>query len=529
LVTLIDRPLSLAEAARQANEYDTVLLRATREADLETPIGAFLAIDDGSPAYLLESVEGGERLGRYSFLGVMPRRLLEVRDGRSIVRSRPVGVEDAFDLTAEEQPEADPLVALRRFLPRRRVAPLADLPRFSGGAVGVLAYDAVAQFERTVPLPAADPVGVPLAAFFETDLVLVFDHLAHTLSAIAALHAEAPDFERRYRIAERAVLDVLERTAGGAATPRRPAATGDAAPGGEQPGDQVETSLDREAYVSAVEEVKEAIRSGETIQTVLARRRSLPATRTDGTPLSGIDLYRALRRVSPSPYLFFVRMPDFEVVGASPELLLRVEGSEMLTHPIAGTRPRGATDDEDRRLAEELAGDRKERAEHVMLVDLARNDLGRAARPGSVAVTSYLQVERFSHVQHLVSHVRAELREGCDALDALRAVFPAGTLSGAPKVRAMQLIAQLEKERRGLYGGAVGYLGYDGALDTAITIRSAVISGQRIHLHSGAGIVAGSVAERELEETDHKANAMERAIALAGGRALAGAAAGARS
>jgi len=515
LASLIDRPLSLAEAARRASEHDTVLLRATREADLETPIGAFLAIDDGSPAYLLESVEGGERLGRYSFLGVRPRRLLEVRDGGSVIRSRPVGVEDAFELTDEALPQADPLLALRQFLPRRRVAPLPDLPRFSGGAVGVLAYDAVSQFERSVPLPAADPVGVPLAAFLETDLVLVFDHLGHTLSAIAALHADGPDFERRYRIAERAVLDVLERTAkGGSARP----AVSETHPAIAGPTDDtVETSLGREAYLAAVEEVKEAIRAGETIQTVLARRRSLPATRSDGTPLAGIGLYRALRRVSPSPYLFFVRMPDFEVVGASPELLLRVEGGEMLTHPIAGTRPRGATDDEDRRLAEELAGDRKERAEHVMLVDLARNDLGRAARPGSVTVTSYLQVERFSHVQHLVSHVRAELHDDCDALDALRSVFPAGTLSGAPKVRAMQLIAALEKERRGLYGGAVGYLGYDGALDTAITIRSAVISGGRIHLHSGAGIVAASVAERELEETDHKANAMERAIALAGG------------
>jgi anthranilate synthase component 1 len=512
---LVNQPLSLAEAKSLGQTSDTVLLRATREADLETPIGAFLALDDGTPAYLLESVEGGERLGRYSFLGVMPRRLLEVRDGQTIVRSRPVGVEDAFDHTAEVQAEADPLLALRRFLPRRSVAGLPDLPRFSGGAVGVLAYDAVSLFEPTVQMPSSNPVGVPLAAFFETDLVLVFDHLAHTLSAIASLHVEGPDFERRYQIAERAVLDALERTANPSPAVGRETGSATAASSADP---AVETSLDRDAYVAGVEQVKQAIHDGETIQTVLARRRSLTASRADGTQLEGIDLYRALRRVSPSPYLFFVRMPDFEVVGASPELLLRVEGSEMLTHPIAGTRPRGATDAEDRQLAEELVEDRKERAEHVMLVDLARNDLGRVARPGSVAVTSYLQVERFSHVQHLVSHVRAELRSDCDALDALRAVFPAGTLSGAPKVRAMQLIARLEGERRGLYGGAVGYLGYDGSLDTAITIRSAVLSGGRIHLHSGAGIVAASVPERELAETDHKANAIERAIALAGGR-----------
>ncbi|CAN5597460.1 anthranilate synthase component I [soil metagenome] len=529
MATLIDEPLSLAEALRLAQGSDTVLLRATREADLETPIGAFLAIDDGSPAYLLESVEGGERLGRYSFLGVLPRRLLEVRDGRSVVRSRPVGVEDAFDLSAEVTPEADPLVALRTFLPRRRVAPLPGLPRFSGGAVGALAYDAVSHFEPTVRMPAADPIGVPLAAFLETDLVLVFDHLTHTLSAIASLHTDGADFERRYKVAERAVLDALERTAagGGQAT----GADKGRLPGAPQAADSPpsETSLDRQAYMAAVESAQEAIRSGETIQTVVARRTSVPALRADGGPIRGIDLYRALRRVSPSPYLFFVRMPDFEVVGASPELLLRVEGGEMLTHPTAGTRPRGATDAEDQRLAEELTEDRKERAEHVMLVDLARNDLGRVARPGSVTVTSYLQVERFSHVQHLVSHVRGELAPEHDALDALRAVFPAGTLSGAPKVRAMQLIAQLEGERRGLYGGAVGYLGYDGSLDTAITIRSAVLSGGHVHIHSGAGIVAGSVPEREFEETEHKAGAIGRAFALAGGQItpLAGGAVGA--
>ncbi len=267
--------------------------------------------------------------------------------------------------------------------------------------------------------------------------------------------------------------------------------------------------MDRDAYISAVGVAKEAIASGEAIQIVVGRRQTVDAE------ISGIDLYRAVRRVSPSPYLFFVRMPDFEVVGASPELLLRVEGDRMLTHPIAGTRPRGATPAADAALARELAADRKERAEHVMLVDLARNDLGRVARPGSVEVSSFAEVERFSHVQHLVSHVEAEIRPGADALDALRAVFPAGTLSGAPKVRAMQLIAELEGERRGIYGGAVGYLGYDGSLDTAIAIRSAVLKEGQIHVHSGAGIVAGSVPESEYEETEHKAAAMLRAIEMA--------------
>ncbi|HET7026778.1 MAG TPA: anthranilate synthase component I family protein, partial [Candidatus Limnocylindrales bacterium] len=256
----------------------------------------------------------------------------------------------------------------------------------------------------------------------------------------------------------------------------------------------------------------------EAIQVVLARRQSIPLPAgPDGDVLDGLGIYRALRRVNPSPYLFYVRMPSFEVVGASPELLLRVEGDRLTTHPIAGTRPRGADAAEDELLADQLRRDPKERAEHVMLVDLGRNDIGRVSRPGTVAVTKYMEVEKYSHVLHLVSHVEGRLRPGLDALDALRAVFPAGTLSGAPKVRAMQLIAAAEGERRGLYGGAVGYLGYDGNLDTAITIRSAVLRDGLAHVHAGAGIVKDSVPEREFEETEHKAAALRRAIEVAAG------------
>ena len=574
------RPYSLVEARRLAGGADTVLLRASREADLETPVGAFLALDDGGPAFLLESVEGGERLGRYSFLGVSPRRTLEVRDGVARTLTRPLTVDAyAADLPASVGPAPDPLDALRRFVPRRRVAPLEGMPRFTGGAVGALAYDAVAAFEP-VPLPDADPVGAPSAAFMESDLVLVFDHLTHTLSAIASLHSDAPDFEGRYRIAERAVYEALERAGGqavsgggrarggatpggnGATTPGRsggtapgrsggtapgrdgavprdgamPAAgqTGAIGPGGPSPeltGDGLldrhgATSFDRDAFEKAVVQAKAAITAGEAIQIVLARRQSFPVPPgSDGRPLDGLALSRALRRVTPSPYLFFVRTPSFEVVGASPELLLRVEGDRLTTHPIAGTRPRGADDDEDELISEELQRDPKERAEHVMLVDLGRNDLGRVARPGSVAVTRYMEVERYSHVLHLVSHVEARLRPDLDALDALRSVFPAGTLSGAPKVRAMQLIASLERERRGLYGGAVGYVGYDGGLDTAITIRSAVLTNGAVHVHSGAGIVAGSRPDREFDETEHKAAALRRAFELAAEPVGAGSAA----
>ena len=543
-------PISLAQAQRLAANADTILLRATRPADLETPIGAFLRLDDGGPAYLLESVEGGERLGRYSFLGVGPRRLLEVRDGLARIQTRPV-TEPTYspDLPIETLAATDPLDAIRRFVPRRLVQPTDGMPRFTGGAVGALAYDAISAFETTVPLPERDPVGVPTAAFIETDLVLVFDHLTHTLSAIASLHTDAPNLEGRYRIAEEAIFEALERSsrpspAELAGSRTRAVASGRAeasangsrggrpAPAAETPslGGPVGTSLGREEYIHAVEVAKDAIAAGEAIQVVLARRQSfdLPDDPATGTVLDGIGLYRSLRRVNPSPYLFFVRTPTFEVVGASPELLLQVEGDKLTTHPIAGTRPRGANDREDALLSEELQRDPKERAEHVMLVDLGRNDLGRVARAGTVTVSKYMEVERYSHVLHLVSHVEARLKPELDALDALRSVFPAGTLSGAPKVRAMQLIAAVEGERRGLYGGAVGYLGYDGNLDTAITIRSAVLKDGQAHVHTGAGIVAGSVPEREFEETEHKAAALRRAIEMAAGVAGAsGASAGA--
>jgi anthranilate synthase component 1 len=489
-----------------------------------------MRFDDGGPAFLLESVEGGERLGRYSFLGVGPRRLLTVSGHTATIQSRPVGVVDfSPDLPTETFTVADPLEALRQFVPKRRVLPATDVPRFSGGAVGALSYDAVSMFEPTVPLPDDDPIGVPMAAFQESDLVLVFDHLTHTLSAVASLHTDAPDLEGRYAIAERAIFGALERTARPteselASLTRRSRAGSVESPQVASPRvglEPIEVSMGRDKYESEVRSAKEAIAAGEAIQIVVARRQTFERPLIGAGPgvpgerLDSVSLYRSLRRINPSPYLFFVRMPEFTVVGASPELLVRVEGDRMTTHPIAGTRPRGATPAEDDALAYSLQKDPKERAEHVMLVDLGRNDLGRVARAGTVAVTKYMEVERYSHVLHLVSNVEARLKPELDSLDALRSIFPAGTLSGAPKVRAMQLIAEAERERRGLYGGAVGYLGYDGNLDTAITIRSAVMCEDRIHLTVGAGIVAGSVPEREFEETEHKAGAVKRAIEMA--------------
>ena len=528
-------PLSLREVRQLASSADTILLSATRTADLETPIGAFMRFDNGQPAFLLESVEGGERLGRYSFMGVCPRRVLTVRDGMATVVTRPVGVDDfSPDLPSEQSPAPDPLAAIRRFVPKRRILPKEGMPRFPGGAVGALAYDAVSIFEPTVPLPDRDPIGTPVAAFQECDLVLVFDHLTHTLSAVASLHTESPDIEGRYRIAEKAILEALERTA-------RPTRTEAGERGRTEQSstapilEPVEASMTRDHYEAVVADAKEAIAAGECFQVVMARRQTFERPRVGEVapggrpaPLDEVALYRALRRINPSPYLFFVRMPEFAVVGASPELLIRVEGDKMDLHPIAGTRGRGATPAEDAVLAYNLERDPKERSEHVMLVDLGRNDLGRVARAGTVSVARYMEIEKYSHVLHLVSNIEARLKPGLDALDALRSVFPAGTLSGAPKVRAMQLIAQAENERRGIYGGAVGYLGYDGNLDTAIAIRSCVIKDDLIHVTAGAGIVAGSVPAREYEEIEQKAASMRRAIELAvqeagGVRAEAGA------
>ena len=516
-------PISLAQAQRLAANADTILLRATRPADLETPIGAFLRLDDGGPAYLLESVEGGERLGRYSFLGVGPRRLLEVRDGVARIQTRPV-TEPTYssDLPVETVEARDPLDAIRGFVPRRRVQPTDGMPRFTGGAVGALAYDAVSAFEPTVPLPGPRSGRRPDRRLHrDRPRARLRPPDPHAVGDRVAPHRgtgpRGPLPDRRGGDLRGARADLATERRGDGRHDLR-----DRRPATEQRrpwGNQSTTSLGRDEYIHAVEVAKDAIAAGEAIQVVLARRQSfdLPTDPATGAALDGIGLYRALRRVNPSPYLFFVRTPTYEVVGASPELLLQVEGDRLTTHPIAGTRPRGADPREDALLAEELQRDPKERAEHVMLVDLGRNDLGRVARAGTVTVSKYMEVERYSHVLHLVSHVEARLKPELDALDALRSVFPAGTLSGAPKVRAMQLIAAAEGERRGLYGGAVGYLGYDGNLDTAITIRSAVLKDGQAHVHTGAGIVAGSVPEREFEETEHKAAALRRAIELAAG------------
>ena len=444
-----------------------------RMADLETPVSAFAKLRSLGGAFLLESAEGGEHMGRYSFIGVAPREVIVTRDG-------------------------DPLAALRSAMARYERAGGAGLPRFSGGAVGFVAYEGARHFEQ-LPLAARDPLGMADATFGIYDTVVAFDHLRHTMLVIA----HAADGDRG--TAERRIAQIDARLDGPLVLP-------DADPGERA----VRSNMTASEYESIVRRARELIADGDCIQIVLSQR-------FDITPApEPLALYRALRHVNPSPYMFLIETPGATLVGASPEPFVRVEGRQgsrtLVMHPIAGTRPRGADPAADRANEAELRGSEKERAEHVMLVDLGRNDVGRVSKAGSVRVPELMRVDRFSHVMHLTSVVEGELRDDIDALDAFRACFPAGTVSGAPKIRAMERIAELESDWRGTYAGAVGYLGFDGTLDTCIAIRTALIADGVCRVQAGAGIVADSDPVAEEAETRAKAGAIFRALELADGR-----------
>jgi anthranilate synthase component 1 len=453
--------------------------------DLLTPVSAFLAIGARAErAFLLESVVGGERLARYSFLGRDPVRTLEARGGR-IFAKEAGGVREL---------RGGLLDALREQL-RPRAAALPELPRFTGGAVGFLSYDAVRLFER---LP--DRHGTPdalLASFSIYDALVAFDHVRQLLVLIALAE---PGSRAQFARAE-ARLDTLEADLRSGPAPARPRPPAQAWP--------VAAFGDGAGYESSVRRAKQLIAAGDIFQVVLSRRRQLDC---------GVDpfaIYRALRTVNPSPYMYFLKHGESAIVGASPEMLVRVEGSRVEARPIAGTRPRGAPGEADERVGRELLADAKECAEHLMLVDLGRNDLGRVCRFGSVAVPELMALERYSHVMHIVSSVVGELAPGKDALDALQASFPAGTLSGAPKIRAMEVIDELEPAQRGLYGGALGYLDFRGNLDFCITIRTLLLEGSRATLQAGAGIVADSDPACERLETEAKAGALLEALRVA--------------
>ena len=476
----------LEEVRALAREHTLVPVRHTFIADCETPVSAYLKLRGGGPSFLLESAEQGQRFGRWSFLGFRPRTVIRLDDG-------------ALTVGGEQREAADPYAAVAEELARYRFAPLEGLPPFAGGAVGLFGYDLARSAEPVVGPARPDDVGLPDMALMVSDVLLAFDHLRHEVTVISNVFVEE-DFEAAYRAAAATVADVRDRLA--APVPARAAGTRREPP-------ELVSNMGSDGYAEAVERAKEYIRAGDVYQVVPSQRWSGEA------PVEAFSVYRGLRTVNPSPYMYFLDFGDFEIAGASPESLVKVTGRRAEQRPIAGTRPRAPTVEADLEAARALLADEKERAEHVMLVDLGRNDLGRVCEYGSVTVDELMVVETYSHVMHIVSSVSGTLRQDVGAMDALRASLPAGTLSGAPKIRAMQIIDELEPVKRGAYGGAVGYVSYTGDLDTCIYIRSALVKGGRLHVQAGGGIVADSEPGYEVRETEAKARAVLAAVELA--------------
>ncbi len=441
----------------------------------ETPLSAFLKVKGGDYSFLLESIEGSERAARYSFIGTEPYRVVSTREGDKI---------DPLHLIAEE-------------LDRHKLIPVSGLPDFCGGAVGYLGYETVRRFER-LPSPPPDPLALPESVFMFVDRLLIFDHATRKIKVISHAHLDG-DTDSAYQAATQKIDELIKRLERPLdpqpltlETPTEPA--------------QISSNFSREEFEASVEKARHYIIAGEAIQIVLSQRLS---RRTNAHPL---NIYQALRGINPSPYMFFLDFKDFQIIGSSPEILVKAVNGTVTTRPLAGTRPRGKNKAEDARLEKELRNDEKERAEHIMLVDLGRNDIGRVSSAGTVSVSELMEVERYSHVMHLVTNVEGKLRPDLTPLDALHACFPAGTVSGAPKIRAMEIIAELEPDKRGPYAGCVGYFGFSGNMDTAITIRTIVLSKGVAHVQAGAGIVYDSVPSREYEETLNKARALLNAI-----------------
>lgn len=477
-----------------AQDFNRVPVVREVLADLDTPLSTYLKLADAPYSYLLESVQGGEKWGRYSILGLPARTVLRVYDHS--VHVLVDGVE------TEQHDCADPLAFVEEFKARYRVPSIPGLPRFNGGLVGYFGYDCVRYVEpRLAHCPNPDPLGNPDILLMVSDEVVVFDNLAGKLHAIVlADPADDSAFDGANARLEQ-ILDKLRQPL----AQRKPLSL-------DNPPDRdldYRASFTREDYERAVDTVKEYILAGDCMQVVPSQRMSIDFK------AEPIDLYRALRSQNPTPYMYFFNFGDFHVVGSSPEVLVRVEDGEVTVRPIAGTRPRGATEEADHALEVDLLSDAKEIAEHLMLIDLGRNDVGRVAQIGKVQVTEKMVIERYSNVMHIVSNVKGQLLGNLNAMDALRAILPAGTLSGAPKIRAMEIIDELEPVKRGVYGGAVGYWAWNGNMDTAIAIRTAVIKNGELHVQAGGGIVADSVPALEWEETINKRRAMFRAVALA--------------
>ncbi|MBU0500752.1 MAG: anthranilate synthase component I [Gammaproteobacteria bacterium] len=478
--------------ALAAQGYNRIPVACEVLADLDTPLSAYLKLAEGPYSYLFESVEGGEKWGRYSIIGLPCRARLKVHGHRVTIE------EDGRVI--ETRDAADPLAFIESFQARYRAAPLAGLPRFNGGLVGYFGYDSIRYIEPRLGLcPNLDPIGAPDILLMVSDELVVFDNLSGRMYLI--VHAD-PGRGDSLASARGRIRELVGRMRQG---------TPDRQPTSARKVDETDfvSGFTETGFKQAVARAKQYILDGDCMQVVLSQRLSIPF---QAAPL---DLYRALRGLNPSPYMYFLNLDDIQVVGSSPEILTRLEDGQVTVRPIAGTRRRGYTEAEDKALEAELMADPKELAEHLMLIDLGRNDTGRVANIGTVRVTDKMVVERYSHVMHIVSNVIGKLREGLDAIDVLRATFPAGTVSGAPKIRAMEIIDELEPVKRGIYSGAVGYLSWNGNMDTAIAIRTAVIKDKTLHIQAGAGIVADSIPALEWKETMNKGRALFRAVAMA--------------
>jgi len=476
---------ALEEVKKRKKEGTLIPVYREIVADLETPVSAFLKISRGGYSFLLESVEGGERLARYSFIGTEPYRVLATK------------VED----------KTNPLPLIAEELQKHKMVSVADLPRFCGGAVGYLGYEVASRFEE-LPSPDSDPLGLPEALFMFVDTMLVFDHVSHKIKVLSHVHLDG-DIDEEYQKAVAKIDELVERLS----QPLKPAQ--DVKPSNTHKNKALSSNFSKAEFEAGVDKIKRYITAGEAIQVVLSQRLAQPVA------AAPFEIYRALRSLNPSPYMFFLDFNDFHIIGASPEILVRVEDGMVMTRPLAGTRRRGKDQAEDTMLEQELRSDEKERAEHIMLVDLGRNDIGRVSEPGTVEVSDLMDVERYSHVMHLVTHVQGKLRRDLNEFDALQACFPAGTVSGAPKIRAMEIIAELEPEKRGPYAGAAGYFSFSGNMDMAIAIRTMVVSKGVAYVQAGCGVVYDSMPEREYKETMSKAQALLKAIDQAESKAVA--------
>lgn len=466
----------LEEVKKFAEQGNLIPIYREIIADMDTPVSAFLKINLDGNSFLLESVEGGERMARYSFIGTNPYKVLKTEPGEN----------------------TDPLPDIAAELGKYRIVEIPGLPKFCGGAVGYLGYETVTTFEKLAS-PEKDVLNVPESLFMFTDTVLIFDHVTHKIKVLSHVHTDG-DIERAYHEATSRIDRLIERLQ--QPLPRKQ-------PPEIKSSGNLSSNFTRPDFEKAVEKIKNYITAGEAIQVVLSQRFKQP---TDAEPF---EIYRTLRSINPSPYMFYFDFKDFYIIGASPEILVRAENGIVTTRPLAGTRRRGDDPKEDIALEKELKQDEKERAEHIMLVDLGRNDIGRVSEPGSVKVSDLMDVERYSHVMHLVTHVDGKLKKDMTAFDALRACFPAGTVSGAPKIRAMEIIAEFEPEKRGPYAGAAGYFSFNGNMDMAIAIRTMVLKDKIAYLQAGCGIVYDSVPSLEYDETMNKARVLLKAIAQA--------------